>query len=941
MNNGARLFWKINLLKDEVDFLCVFLLGKDYVDRFFKNNVSCVGVVNLAKKNEKNRQQKSEKNKSKRVSSITRKKKRKKNRISENLIAVSMVFFGVFTALCFNTDSMGILGKGIRFLFLGIFGKLAMVLSIIILVLGAVRLVYYNRFSLQSIPRSLIVLSFLDLSLLYGRVNLNSMPGGKYQLSILGRLFSDSAEGLGIGVIPYSLTYVFHRFMGRWGLVLFILILTLFILGFYFGVGPNRMVGALQMFFSSVHGIFSKLKNTISDFILEEEDDEEEDIDSSFGVLSVNEEEDILKKNYSLKPLNKESYTREERKRNLFDIFFDEENFSTEEKEEVGENQSDSEVSSSEKTTSSIKATHWSDACNDVDDFHLQPTSSHSFEYNDLNELVMTKKKTENLDQFICQEGEDVAGNQAHQSNSKKNDSKNTIKTEGILPKEENVSLKEDAKISLSMQEPSSNNKETEERAEYILPPYWLLDEHKRNASANNMVEKNAKLVEDTLKIFAVEAKVVNVSTGPTITRYELQPQAGTKVSKILNLSDDLSLALAAQSIRIEAPIPGKSLIGIEVSNEVSEMVGFKSVVSDKEFRQIASKVSFVLGKDVAGKTQISDLSKMPHLLVAGSTGSGKSVCINTLICSILYHAKPDEVKFIMIDPKMVELSIYNGIPHLMMPVVTDMKKAPYALSWAVDEMNKRYKIFAENKVKDINGYNHKMPEDKMSSIVIIVDELADLMLVSPKEVEDSICRLAQMARACGIHLVIATQRPSVDVITGLIKANIPSRIAFAVSSQTDSRTILDIGGAEKLLGKGDMLYYPIGMSKPLRVQGAFISEKEVGNIVTFINEQNISKEIETSDTLSLIEEKIQFQEEKEGTDSLYDEVVSFAIEQGKISTSLVQRKFRIGYNRASRIIDCMEENGVVAQSDGVRPRNVLINKDEITGRTVDGEGLE
>lgn len=826
------------------------------------------------------------------------KKNTKKQGKNENLLAIIMVFVGIFVSLSLNTASMGIVGKGIRFLLLGIFGKIALLLSIGMIVLGAVKLLYYNRFTFQDIPTGLIPLLFLDVSLFYAKINNFILPKGEYRWSNVSRVFTDSAENLGVGVIPYSFLYLFHRFLGVWGTTIFLLALTLFIVWFYFGFGPLQMIEETGGVVKGFRAFFEMMKEKISNLIFEELPDDEGDDEQSAFLEQGNFEKSFdysQYENYQLKPLTKESYTEQEKRENMFKVFFGR-NHQT---DSSGEDSFEKEEDSAYQEESDVL-----DRREVSDDDVLS-----NFEYNNLEEIVYRKERVRN-------------------SSQAQDDS------EPMAVKKENSG------ISII-----TGEEHEELQKEYILPPYWLLDSHTKLQRKNSDIQHKAKLVEDTLKIFAVEASVVNVSSGPTITRYELQPKPGTKVSKILSLSDDLSLALAAQSIRIEAPIPGKSLIGIEVSNEETEIVGFKSVVTDALFRNESSKVSFVLGKDVAGKTKISNLVKMPHLLVAGSTGSGKSVCINTLICSILYHAKPDEVKFIMIDPKMVELSVYNGIPHLMMPVVTDMKKAPYALSWAVDEMNRRYKIFAENRVKDIDGYNKKMPEEKMPSIVIIVDELADLMLVSPKEVEDSICRLAQMARACGIHLVIATQRPSVDVITGLIKANIPSRIAFAVSSQTDSRTILDIGGAEKLLGKGDMLYYPIGMSKPLRVQGAFISEQEVINIVSFIKEQNAqSKEEEQEqkeNVVSQIQEKMQQQLQEEEVDDLYQDIVDFAIENGKVSTSLIQRKFRIGYNRASRIMDYMEEKGIVAASDGVRPRNVLVDgSDTLRGKN-NGDELE
>ncbi len=473
-----------------------------------------------------------------------------------------------------------------------------------------------------------------------------------------------------------------------------------------------------------------------------------------------------------------------------------------------------------------------------------------------------------------------------------------------------------------------NTEKESEKFLNYKKPSTELL--HKGNNTVDQkdkkQILKNAKLLEKTLKDFGVDAMINQVTKGPTITRYEIQPKAGVKVSKIVGLVDDIALSLAAKSIRIEAPIPGKSAIGIEVPNEEVQLVTLREVIESEEFSNNKSSLSFGLGKDISGMPIITDIGKMPHLLIAGSTGSGKSVCVNTLINSILYNTKPDEVKFLMIDPKVVELTTYNGIPHLLIPVVTDPKKAAFALNWAVNEMTKRYKLFAENGVRDVTGYNEKV-EEKLPKIVIIIDELADLMMVSPNEVEDAICRLAQMARAAGMHLIVATQRPSVDVITGVIKANIPSRIAFAVSSQTDSRTILDMGGAEKLLGKGDMLFYPVGAPKPIRLQGAFISDKEVENIVQFIKDQ-IEEEISyTEEIMENIDKCINLESSTE--DDLIGEAIEFVVHSGQASASMLQRKFRIGYNRAARLIDEMEERGLIGPSEGSKPRKVLITKEE------------
>ncbi len=475
----------------------------------------------------------------------------------------------------------------------------------------------------------------------------------------------------------------------------------------------------------------------------------------------------------------------------------------------------------------------------------------------------------------------------------------------------------------------------------YEYPPIELLSKGKAKTlkgGAKALTDTATKL-QKTLYSFGVSAKVENVSVGPAITRYELKPAEGVRVSKIANLADDIALNLAAETIRIEAPIPGKQAVGIEVPNKEKETVHLREVLESKEFQENKSKLTIALGKDVAGNTQLADIAKMPHVLIAGSTGSGKSVCINTIITSIIYNAKPSEVKLVMVDPKVVELSVYNGIPHLLIPVVTDPKKAAGALAWAVQEMDDRYNKFAGKGVRDLKGYNKAIEKEggigKLPQIVIIVDELADLMMVAAKDVEEAICRLAQKARAAGMHLVIATQRPSVDVITGLIKANIPSRIAFAVSSQVDSRTILDTVGAEKLLGKGDMLFFPSGAPKPSRVQGAFVSDEEVEKIVDFVKSNGTATYSE--DILESIEnnnksdkELAQEQTADDDTDPFLMDAIQTVVETGQASTSFIQRRFKVGYARAGRIIDQMEERGVISGYQGSKPREVLMTLEKL-----------
>lgn len=505
--------------------------------------------------------------------------------------------------------------------------------------------------------------------------------------------------------------------------------------------------------------------------------------------------------------------------------------------------------------------------------------------------------------------------------------------------KSPDISVEEEtARVEASVAEEAEKPKK-----EYHLPPLSLLKRGgKSSGESDASLRGTAMKLQQTLKNFGVNVTVTNVSCGPTVTRYELQPEMGVKVSKIVGLADDIKLNLAAADIRIEAPIPGKAAVGIEVPNKETSPVMLRDLLESKEFQNSTSKIAFAAGKDIGGKTVVADIAKMPHVLIAGATGSGKSVCINTLIMSILYKAAPEEVKLIMIDPKVVELSVYNGIPHLMIPVVTDPKKAAGALNWGVAEMTRRYQAFAEQNVRDMKGYNDKVKEMKlpeeerpalMPQIVIIVDELADLMMVASGEVEEAICRLAQLARAAGIHLVLATQRPSVNVITGLIKANMPSRIAFSVSSGVDSRTIIDMNGAEKLLGKGDMLFYPAGYQKPARVQGSFVSDKEVQAVVDYLIHNNgdavYDDEIVTHVNTANIGAQGAAPAEGDERDVYFKDAGRLIIEKEKASIGMLQRAFKIGFNRAARVMDQLCEAGVVGGEEGTKPRKILMTPEE------------
>ena len=521
------------------------------------------------------------------------------------------------------------------------------------------------------------------------------------------------------------------------------------------------------------------------------------------------------------------------------------------------------------------------------------------------------------------------------------------ILLDDIIKKAANTS--EQAKVLNTPDEKSSDDSfkseiiENHNNQNYNMPPIDCLAPPKASSGENFSAElkQNAEKLVDALKSFGVETKIVDISRGPTVTRYELSPAAGVKISRITGLADDIALNLAASGVRIEAPIPNKAAVGIEVPNKIKSMVTLRELLEEPKYKSAKSKLNVALGRDIAGQMMCADLAKMPHILIAGTTGSGKSVCLNSMILSILYNATPDEVKLVMIDPKQVEFTVYNGIPHLLSPVVSDPRKASGALGWAVKEMLDRYKTFSENNVREISGYNESIKDKpdtpKMPQIVIFIDELSDLMMAAPNEVEDSICRLAQMARAAGIHLVIATQRPSVDVITGIIKANIPSRIALSVSSQVDSRTILDMAGAEKLLGNGDMLYYPVGTSKPIRIQGCYTSDKEVETVINYIKEQEQCEYDE--DVVEEIERQAAATGGKKGSalasddgddsDELLPKAIEVVVEAGQASTTLLQRKLKVGYARAARMVDELEGRGIIGEFEGSKPRKVLITKQQ------------
>lgn len=563
------------------------------------------------------------------------------------------------------------------------------------------------------------------------------------------------------------------------------------------------------------------------------------------------------------------------------------------------------------------------------------------FENNDSEKLLETESKEDDLsiedieikDYNTDKNTEDDTSYDLEenlQTDSLLEDKKRDVKTKN----KRSLKTKEDIENNLEFKKTIENINNSEAKNEYSFPPLDLLMESSSSLpKSNNDIVRNGKIIEQTMENFGIDCKIVAIKRGPVITCYEIEPAPGVRLSKIVALNDNLALSLASSDIRIEAPIPGKSAVGIEVANKKKEAVNIRDIISSSEFKNLQSKLPLALGKDVSGSIIISSIDRMPHLLIAGATGSGKSVCINTIITNILYKSSPEDVKLMLIDPKVVELSVYNGIPHLLIPVVTDPKKASFALNWAVSEMEKRYKQFSENSVRDIKSYNNKVKRgeieaNKMPQILIIIDELADLMMVAKNEVEDYITRLAQMARAAGIHLIIATQRPSVDVITGTIKANIPSRIAFAVSSSVDSRTILDASGAEKLLGKGDMLFYPGYLSKPIRVQGAFISDEEVERVVSYVVENSdYDKKTEDKIKSEIIEKRNDLEDPK---DPLFEEALRNILLNEQASISFLQRKLKVGYSRAARIVDQMEESGILGPHEGSKPRKILMSPEEI-----------
>lgn len=772
------------------------------------------------------------------------------------------IFIGIFLLYSLNSSSMGLIGQFIQDTFKGLFGALAIIIPLLIIIIGILGFFERNEYVYRMKKSKTIYIFIAFLFIFYGLFNARRIPiENPLKANMYRDVMQMGIDGSGCGLITSTIAYfikVIFGLTGGWLISIFALCITIM---YTFNISLKDILEGISDKSNKIKSGNVNVKDKVSNLK-----------ESAINLVTeeVDETTQVGK--------NKKGFLK-----NVFN--------KNDKNEELDNTLVETTLDDEDKTIKIV-------GFNKSEDDYLEILEG----TNSMPELDVLKD-LQNTNPNI------------KMSNTMSN-TKNNTNIEKTAP----INLEDTNDLQINSQSNYEN---------YTKPSLELLTKigSKANENDKRKALENASLLIKTLSNFGVDTKMGQVTLGPTITRYEVQPNPGVKVSRIVNLSDDIALSLAAKSIRIEAPIPGKSAIGIEVPNDEPQVVGLRDVLGSKEFKEDLSSLAIGLGKDISGNPVIADIGKMPHLLVAGATGSGKSVCINTIINSILYKATPEEVKLLLIDPKVVELAHYNGIPHLLSPVVTDPKKAANALSWAVVEMNKRYKLFAELGVKDITSYNEKS-ETKLPKIVIIIDELADLMMAAANEVEDYICRLAQMARAAGMHLIIATQRPSVDVITGVIKANVPSRIAFAVSSQTDSRTILDMGGAEKLLGKGDMLFYPLGAAKPVRLQGAYISEDDSEKVINFVKGQ--------------VKEEIKYEEEiiqtiskaanikNNDVDELLEDAIAFVVQSGQGSSSMLQRKYKIGFNRAARLIDSMEERGIVGPSEGSKPRKVLITMEEL-----------
>lgn len=823
-------------------------------------------------------------------------------RLKDEIWAIIIIAIGAFLFVALQTDAAGQLGVGISVLLKGFFGVIAVMLPYYLIAYGILlfskRLAHMNRRSV-----AFVCLIFFLITLMNSARYLGPDSGYTFSPDFIKEMFLLGAEQKGGGVLGMSAGYLLIKTIGMTGLYLF--------------SGVGILVSLLLVVNTPVSQFLDAFKEKQAQrrkeraLYEEEEDDEDE------------EEEEYI--------LPEEPKVKEKKKKRQTESFPE------------------------KKLVSTVEPSMFPDLP------ELPPSVAEPIELPEFLELHFNEQETGGeLDVDFSENQLKILDYMKDEELFEKSTAKGGLGLEETVMKEAGKGLGGEEK----KQQIAPEKKQEKAKAEdltlkpveinvgassvplkkYELPPIDLLNmgPSQNTAGEKASLKSKAAKLEQTLQDFNVNARVIQVTRGPAVTRYEIQPSTGVKVSSIVRLSDDIALNLEAKSIRIEAPIPGKAAVGIEVENERINLVALREIVASGEFKSAESKLTFVVGKDIAGKSIVADLKSMPHLLIAGSTGSGKSVCINSIIISLLYKARPDEVKFVLVDPKVVELGNYNDIPHLLIPVVTDPSKAAAALNWAVVEMTDRYKKFAEAGVRDLQSFNDTMRErgetaNVLPQIVIIIDELADLMMAAPSQVEESICRLAQMARAAGMHLIVATQRPSVDVITGVIKANIPSRIAFAVSSQVDSRTILDMAGAEKLVGKGDMLFNPLGMPKPIRVQGTFISDAEVHKVLDFVKGQ--SPKTEYADDVIHTIEKVQTAPGEENMDELLPDAIETIVVAKQASVSMLQRRFRIGYNRAARLIDMIEARGIIGPADGSRPRTVLMTEEEYRGLSADDQG--
>jgi S-DNA-T family DNA segregation ATPase FtsK/SpoIIIE len=856
--------------------------------------------------------------------------------VKDEIWSIIIIAMGAFFMISMQTKAAGELGIVISNFFMGCFGKVAMVLPYYLIAYGMLLLLKRTT-HINKRSAILLLITFLMISIIFSARYIDSGQISFAYIDILGwyQAGIKAANGGSIGMI---LSLIIMVAVGKTGLYIFAVVVIIICLMLIINTPISQFLDNLKIKREVKRQVAAEAAIAEAEEMSERQKQLELDFKKTYSTQNKAVSSMSVSPNHSenTEPVVNNSKVNE-RKKNILGYMKDDKLF----KGEIAEVQAKNLDKASE---TDIKIS-----------YGLEESAPIPEGFGLSGETILAAPVQKNVDlsglRIKGYEEEPHIEEQQTMGIIEDFTPKNpeAIKEESfavrqVQPKPEVKSTKQDT-IDTPLNSNQLNlNKSTEDMAKYEFPSIDILNKNtanKNDISLTNSLKAKAVKLEETLHNFNVNAKVVQVTQGPAVTRYEIQPNTGVKVSSIVRLADDIALNLEARSIRIEAPIPGKAAVGIEVENERINMVTAREIIDSKEFKDSKSKITFAVGKDIAGKAIIADLKTMPHLLIAGSTGSGKSVCINSIIISILYKANPDEVKFVLIDPKVVELGNYNSIPHMLIPVVTEPSKAAAALNWAVAEMTDRYKKFAEEGVRDLASFNEAVKEkgeaDRfMPQIVIIIDELADLMMAAPSQVEESICRLAQMARAAGMHLIVATQRPSVDIITGVIKANIPSRIAFAVSSQFDSRTILDMAGAEKLVGKGDMLFNPLGSGKPVRVQGNFISDAEVHGVIEHLKKWSPNTEY-AHDVIHSIE-KANTNEVSDDADELLADAIETVVRAEQASVSMLQRRFRIGYNRAARIVDMMEARGIIGPADGSRPRQVLLTLDELMEMRNEGQ---